>query len=401
ADSLAFVVAGRRERAEAWLDTIMVNTAAGVQTRVYRFLRTPYGPVIARHAATAFAVSLAGMEEGGSLQQWLAMGRARSIDEFRPALARRALPGLATAYADTVGNIMSDDGRGGASVLNPEGGEVRVGASRSGRVLRADSGWTVPLLARLALGTAPLNAATEVQQLVQEWEQVGGHDSRRAFALDTAVELLRRWNGRTGERAVRWEAGDAAAPAAAADSAASFAATLYYMWQEAYRATRTSGAAGATTGSPFPRFQALEGAVASLRQDWGRITVPWSEALRLQRPDPSVSAGFRDTLPSIPLTGFPDGTLFVLNSAPGGARRRYAASGTAAVLVTEFTARPRAASVVVFGASGRPASRHFFDQATKYAAGELKEVRFGKGEPGRTRYHPGQRELRPETPPQR
>lgn len=404
ADSLAYRAGASWERAEPWLDTVYVNTAGGVQAKVYGFMRTAYGPVIARRGDTAFAVQIAGMDAGGSLQQWAAMGRARSRAEFAAAFARGALPGLATAYADAAGNIMTDDGGGGALVVNPPAGGPGVVSGRSGRALLPDSGWTVSLLARFALGTAPLNTASEIQQLVHEWEQVGGRNSRRAFAMDTAVEMLRRWNGRTAPEGPVPPVAQDARPVPA-DSASSTAASLYYVWQDLYRTSVSAPAAGKGVAAPvpaFPRFQALEEAVAGLRREWGRLEVPWSELVRLERPTSGEEPQFQDDLPSTAVAGFPDGTVFVLNTSPGNGRRRYAASGTAAVLVTELAPAPRSESAVVFGQSAAPASRHFFDQAALFAAGALKQTEFGSGSPGRARYHPGQRvTAQSETSPRR
>ena len=52
------------------------------------------------------ALKLAKIEEGGMLEQWYAMSRARSLEEFRTALARLGLPYLNTIYADAAGNIL-------------------------------------------------------------------------------------------------------------------------------------------------------------------------------------------------------------------------------------------------------------------------------------------------------
>jgi acyl-homoserine lactone acylase PvdQ len=139
-----------------------------------------------------------------------------------------------------------------------------------------------------------------------------------------------------------------------------------------------------------------------VRRDWGTIQVPWSEAARLQRRQSGVEEPFRDELPSVGIGGLPDGSLFALQTVPGNGRRRYGWRGTAAVLVTELARPPRTLSVVAYGQSADTASPHFFDQAPRYAAGQLKDAGWlnnvstsqaGRSEPGgtRRRYHPGQR----------
>jgi acyl-homoserine-lactone acylase len=60
--------------------------------------------------------------------------------------------------------------------------------------------------------------------------------------------------------------------------------------------------------------------------------------------------------------------------------------------VVEFGDRVRARAVSAGGESGDPASRHFNDQAARYATGNLREVYFYPGDlAGHTerRYHPG------------
>jgi acyl-homoserine lactone acylase PvdQ len=118
--------------------------------------------------------------------------------------------------------------------------------------------------------------------------------------------------------------------------------------------------------------------------------------MRLQRPADVGDPSFR-TASRLPLRSVPVSSLFTDN--PGASRRRYAVGGTAAVLLSEFTDPPATWSVVVFGQSSDPASRHFFDQAGRYAAGELKDAA-PRAIQVRERYHPGQRArvLRAETP---
>jgi acyl-homoserine-lactone acylase len=407
-DSVAYRAGAGWERASSWLDTVHVNTPAGVEARTYRFLGTHDGPVISRRGDTAFVVHLPGGGVGGTLQRRLAMSRARSLAEFKAVLEARGRPGGAVAYADVDGNILVDRGDGSGTLLNPASGEVR--ASASGREWPAgDSALTAAGLARLALGVPPAVPSAEIEQLVHEWEQVGGRNSGRAFAMDTAIEMLRLWDRRGAGTAAASEAGRAGAVAggAALDSAVAAGATLYHVWREAYRAgAATDGPPEADAGihvadpaGSFVRFRSLEEAVARLRREWGTVRVPWTEMARLQRPVVSGEAQFRDDAPSTPVTGLPDGSPFVLSTVPGPTRRRYANAGTAAVMVTEFVTPPRTWSIAVFGQSADTGSSHYFDQAARYAAGELKDAQFGGG-PVRERYQPGRRArvLHGETP---
>jgi acyl-homoserine-lactone acylase len=124
--------------------------------------------------------------------------------------------------------------------------------------------------------------------------------------------------------------------------------------------------------------------------------VPWGEINRFQRLTGDIAHRFRDDAPSIPV-GFTSagwGSLASFVDRPTGTtKRRYGVSGNSFVAVVEFGEKVRARAVSAGGESGDPRSRHFNDQAGRYAAGNLREVYFYpsqlKGKTERT-YRPGQ-----------
>ena len=71
----------------------------------------------------------------------------------------------------------------------------------------------------------------------------------------------------------------------------------------------------------------------------------------------------------------------------------YGTSGNSFVAVVEFGPRVKAIAVTAGGESGDPRSKHFNDQAQRYADGNLREVYFYpeqlKGHTERT-YKPGE-----------
>ncbi len=76
-----------------------------------------------------------------------------------------------------------------------------------------------------------------------------------------------------------------------------------------------------------------------------------------------------------------------------GTRRYYGTRGNSFVAVVEFGPTVRALAVSTGGASGHPASKHFLDQAQRYADGKLRPVYFYDSDLARhieSRYHPGQ-----------
>ncbi len=76
-----------------------------------------------------------------------------------------------------------------------------------------------------------------------------------------------------------------------------------------------------------------------------------------------------------------------------GTKKWYGTSGNSFVAVVEFGPQVRAKAVTAGGESGHPQSRHFNDEAHRYAAGDLREVYFYRSQlRGHTEreYHPGE-----------
>ena len=88
-----------------WTEEIRVKTADGAETRRFTFRKTHHGPILSEQEGKPVAVRLAKLEEGGWLDQWYEMNRARSLAEFKEALRRGAIPYMNITYADRDGNI--------------------------------------------------------------------------------------------------------------------------------------------------------------------------------------------------------------------------------------------------------------------------------------------------------
>ena len=150
----------------------------------------------------------------------------------------------------------------------------------------------------------------------------------------------------------------------------------------------------ATRATAQQKLEALAAAAARLEQDFGTWRTPWGQINRFQRITGDIVQPFTDAGPSIPVpfTSSQWGSLasFGARRYPG-TKRYYGTSGNSFVAVVEFGDRVRARAVTAGGESGDPRSRHFNDQAERYAAGNLREVYFY---PAQLRGHT-EREYRP------
>jgi acyl-homoserine-lactone acylase len=127
------------------------------------------------------------------------------------------------------------------------------------------------------------------------------------------------------------------------------------------------------------KLEALGAALVRLTREFGRWDVPWGEVNRFQRVSPAIEHPFTDAGASIPV-GFSSarwGSLASFGVAPrGGSKKWYGTSGNSFVAVVEFGPRVRAVAVTAGGESGHMESKHFNDQAERYATGSLREVYF-------------------------
>jgi acyl-homoserine-lactone acylase len=147
---------------------------------------------------------------------------------------------------------------------------------------------------------------------------------------------------------------------------------------------------------PAQALAALQAAQDRLTRDFGNWKTPWGEINRFQRLTGDVEQTFRDSAPStaVPFMSAQWGSLAAYGAKTyPGTRRRYGTFGNTFVAVVEFGKDSvRARAVSPGGESGDPRSRHFNDQAERYAGGNLREVYFYPGQlQGHTErsYHPG------------
>ena len=116
---------------------------------------------------------------------------------------------------------------------------------------------------------------------------------------------------------------------------------------------------------------------------------------RYERVNGDIVQRFDDAKPSIPV-GFTSsrwGSLasFGARTYPG-TKKMYGNTGNSFVAIVEFGDRVRAKAVSAGGESGDAGSKHFGDQAERYATGDLRDVYFYRPDVdahAERQYHPG------------
>ena len=187
-------------------------------------------------------------------------------------------------------------------------------------------------------------------------------------------------------------------------SAESVATSVAVGWGEALwaKVAADAKAAGlsvydymATRATAAQKLDALAEATDRLTQDFGTWKTPWGQINRFQRIDDSIVQHFDDAGPSIPV---PFASAQWGSLASFGAKRYpdtkkyYGSSGNSFVAVVEFGDRIHARAITAGGESGDPKSKHFNDEAARYASGNLREVYFYPDQLAghvERRYHPG------------
>jgi acyl-homoserine-lactone acylase len=144
------------------------------------------------------------------------------------------------------------------------------------------------------------------------------------------------------------------------------------------------------------RLAALAEASDRLVKDFGSGSVPWGEINRFQRNNSAITQSFSDTQPSIPVafTSSQWGSLAAFGAKRyPGTRCYYGTVGNSFIASVEFGPKVAAWAISAGGESGDPASRHFLDQAQRYADGHFRQVYFYPADLNghiERRYRPGQ-----------
>jgi acyl-homoserine lactone acylase PvdQ len=235
------------------------------------------------------------------------------------------------------------------------------------RVLAARSDFTLGSLQEAAYDSYLPWFAVTLPSLFDGWDALPAGSLLKAKTSEQ-IKALRAWNK-------RW-------------SADSVATSLAIYWgtdllrSEAAPAHEARVPTEQWVANEVPsevKLASLAIASDKLTADFGKWQTPWGDVNRFQRLNDDIVAQFTDAGASIPVP-FPSalwGSLasFGARQYPG-TKKWYGTSGNSFVAVVEFGPKVKAIAVTAGGESGHPGSRHFDDEAERYALGNLREVYF-------------------------
>jgi len=393
--------------------SVPYRTESGMAERTFTIYRTHHGPIVRSTGNRWVAVAL--MEEPmKALIQSYSRTKAKGLEDYVAAMQTHTNSSNNTVFADARGNIAylhsnfipirdtrfdyqqpvdgsdpATDWRGvhrfedSPNAVNPKSGFVQNtnnhpfsaagpdspkredfppyvqqgGENARGlhalRVLEGKRDFTLQSLIEAAYDSYLTGFAEAIPALVSAWETAPATSPART-ALAEQIQLLRDWD-------LRW----------AVDSVATSLAVFYG------EELRSLG--DAQKGTPDEKLQALAAASAKLEQDFGSWRTPWGEINRFQRVNGDLVQPFDDAAPSTPVAFVSGqwGSLASFGAKPyPGTKRWYGTSGNSFVAVVEFGERVQARAVTAGGLNSRPDSKHFNDQAQRYAAGDLRDVHY-------------------------
>ena len=407
---------------------IPYKTPNGMSERLFTVYRTHHGPVI-RKAADGRWESIALMHEPvKALMQSYGRTKATNLAEYKKVMELKANSSNNTLYADADGNIAyfhvnyvprrdqkfnwrmpvvgsdpSTDYRGihdyaelphlinpatgwvyntnnfpwsaaGPSSLKQANYPAYVDAGSENargihaiRVVENRKDFTLEKLNEAAFDSYLPWFEKPIPALVKAWDATSAADPLKAKTAEQ-IAVLRKWDLRWGVDSVP--------------------TSLAIFWAEegqrrlggdASRADLIVSEFIATRATPSQSLEALAAASDKLTADFGKWNTPWGEINRFQRLTNDIVHPFTDEGPSIPV-GFTSGNWGSLASFGArpfkGSKKWYGTSGNSFVAVVEFGKTVRAKAVTAGGESGDPRSKHFNDQAGRYATGNLREVYF-------------------------
>lgn len=395
-DAGAYVLDGASRPLERRRARIAIDTGLFTYEHAVDFYDVEQGPALETEAGL-FAIRVAGADRMMlAAEQWFRMNKARSREEFEAAMAIHALPMFNVVYADR-SNIayvynavmpLRAEGADGFRVLDGSRGELiwkkYLPYAALPRVVNPPSGFvqncnSAPWGTTVGAGNPRREDFAEsfgiesrmTNRSIRSRELFGGDESisREEFFRykwdrkyspaspiyaeliepllsgfepadedeRAALELLRSWDGETGE-----------------DSAGATLAILSYR-------PMIYGVILKRTNDLPPPAEVFRGAIAFLKERYGKVEVPLGTVQRLRVGSVDIGVG-----------GGPD----VMNAVHAELveDKLVGSAGDSYVLIAEFTEEgARSWAVHQYGNVNRPGSKHYDDQAAMFARRELRE----------------------------
>jgi acyl-homoserine lactone acylase PvdQ len=418
------------------------KTPAGMSERTFTVYKTQHGPVIRKTAEDGTWITIALMNTPmKALMQSYGRTKAKNIREFEQVMELQANSSNNTIYADRDGNIayfhanyvpVRDtkfdwtkpvDGSDPATeykgllsfkdsphLINPSTGWVYNSnnwpwsAAGPASLRQADYPRWVSVGTETSRGLHAIRLLENRRDFTLEGLRAAAYDSYLTWFDKRLPDLIRAWDALPAADPLKTKTSEQISALRSWDqrwSTESIATSLAVFWglEINRRHTEQFNVAASAAWDAIDRKElvtALAVASEKLAADFGTWRTKWGDINRFQRISGEIVHPFTDSGPSIPV-GFTSGiwgSLASFGAAPKpGTRKWYGTSGNSFVAVVEFGPKVKAIAVTAGGESGDPGSKHFNDQAQRYATGNLREVYFYpeqlKGHTERT-YKPGE-----------